>query len=358
MTWNVTGHERAVSLLSGSIRKGRLSHAYLFLGPEGVGKKTLALELAKAVNCLQPEPPCGTCPSCRRIAAGHHADVVSYNLSPPGDDAGDASRKEEQASSGHREISTDRIKELQQMAHLSPFEGRKKVFIIEDADRLSEEASNRLLKILEEPPPAVLILLLASAARTPHGRQSGRGGLLPTIVSRCQVMELHPVSFSALEKTLISTLGFEPKRATFMARISQGRLGWALRYHQNPELMKKREEKLTSLIPLTNAGIEARFTFAARLAEGGPKEWEKVMDTLSLWLSWWRDLLLWKSGSREYVINLEQEAFLNRQAANLETEQIANALFCLHRAKSQIEARANMKLALEDLMLHLPVAAA
>ena len=110
-----------------------------------------------------------------------------------------------------------------------------------------------------------------------------------------------------------------------------------------------------SLIPLTNSEIEARFSFAMKMAEGGSKEWERILDTLSLWLSWWRDLFLWKSGAKEYVVNLEQEAFINRQAAKLETEQIAQALFYLHQAKSQLEARANIRLVLENLMLHLPV---
>lgn len=356
MVWNVIGQERAVALLESSLKQGRLSHAYLFLGPEGVGKKTLALELAKAVNCLQSEPPCGQCPSCRRISSGHHADVVSYNLSSQGEDAADSPRREETAASGRREIGKDTIKELQEMAHLSPFEGKKRVFIIEEADRLSEEASNRLLKILEEPPPAVLIILLAQSIGTSHGQQAARGGLLPTIVSRCQIIELHTVSFSQLEKTLISTMGLEPGRASYIARISQGRLGLALKYQQNPELLKKREEKLMSLILLTSAEIEARFSFAMKMAEGGAKEWERILDTLSLWLSWWRDLFLWKSAAKEYVINLEQEPFMSRQAMKLETEQIAQALFYLHQAKSQVEARANMRLVLEDLMLHLPVA--
>lgn len=348
--WNIIGQEKAVALLESSLKKGRLSHAYLFLGPEGVGKKALALELAKAVNCLQSEPPCGQCNSCRRISSGHHADVISYNLISQGEDQPAAD-----AEGGRRVIGVDNIRELQEMAHLSPFEGKKKVFIIEEADRLSDEASNRLLKILEEPPPAVLIILLAQAIRTPHGQQAARGGLLPTIVSRCQVIELHTVSFSQLEKTLISTLGLEPRRASYIARISQGRLGLALKYQQQPELLKKREERLMSLIPLTSSEIEARFSFAMKMAEGGSKEWERILDTLSLWLSWWRDLFLWKSGAREYVVNLEQEAFINRQAAKLETEQIAQALFYLHQAKSQLEARANIRLVLENLMLHLPV---
>lgn len=353
--WNITGQERAIALLESSLKRGRLSHAYLFLGPEGVGKKTLALELAKAVNCLQPEPPCGKCTSCIRISSGRHADVISYNLSPQSEEVADSSQSEESATSSRREIGVDKIRELQEMAHLSPFEGKKKVFIIEEADRLSEEASNRLLKILEEPPPAVLIILLAQAIGSPHGKQTSTGGLLPTIVSRCQIIELHPVSFSMLERTLISDQGLEPGRARHIARVSQGRMGLALKYQQHPEMLKKREEKLMSLIPLTHAEIEARFSFVMKMTEGGKKEWEEILDTLSLWLTWWRDLFLWKSGAKEYVVNLEQEAFINRQAMKLEKEQIAHALFYLHQAKSQLEARANIKLVLEDLMLHLPV---
>lgn len=338
------------------MRKGTLSHAYLFLGPEGVGKKTLALELAKAVNCSQKDPPCGRCPSCLRISSAHHADVISYNLSFQGDEAPDSLQREESTTGRRREIGVDKIKELQEMAHLTPFEGKKKIFIVEEADRLSEEASNRLLKILEEPPAAVLIILLAKAAKSAGYKQAASGGLLPTIVSRCQIIELHPASLSLLEKTLISKPGVDARRASYIARISQGRLGWALRYHQNPEVLKKREEKLMSLIPLTSADIEARFAFAMKLAEGGSTGWDKIQDTLSLCLSWWRDLFLWKSGAKEYVVNLEQEPFISRLADRLEIEQIAQAMFYLFQARAHLEARANTRLVLEDLMLHLPMA--
>lgn len=352
--WKIIGQEQAVALIDSSLRKGMLSHAYLFLGPDGVGKRTLALELAKAVNCLNPEPPCGICPSCLRIGSGRHSDIISYNLSSQAEETRETLQKEDMVAARRREIGTDKIRELQRIAYLSPFEGRKKVFIIEEADRLSEEASNRLLKILEEPPATVLIILLSQSSGATNGTQKVKGGILPTLVSRCQIVQLHPLSFALLEKTLVSDWGVEPKRAGYIARISQGCPGLALKYLKSPDILRKREEKLMGLIPLVNSGMEARFTFVQKITEESGKNWETILESLTLWLLWWRDLYLWKSGSREYVINLDQEAFVHRQAMSLQIGQIARAMYYLNRAKSHLEARANTRLVLEDLMLHLP----
>ncbi|TET38214.1 MAG: AAA family ATPase, partial [Dehalococcoidia bacterium] len=163
--WQVIGHEKAVALLERSMKGGKLSHAYLFVGPPHVGKMTLAMNLAQALNCRGEERPCGECPQCRRIARGVHADVQVIGLE------------------GRMEIGIDQIREMQHAASLKPFEGRNRVFIIDGADHLSHEAANCLLKTLEEPPPNDQLILLAANERL----------LLPTVLSRCQKLELGPL---------------------------------------------------------------------------------------------------------------------------------------------------------------------
>ena len=148
--WSVIGQTRAVSLLQRSLERGSLAHAYLFVGPAHVGKMTLALNLAQALNCAAAEPPCGQCLSCQKIASAKHADVQIVGLNRDGDSDEPRPRAE---------ISIDQIRQVQHSASLPPFEGRHKVFIIDGAELLSTEAANCLLKTLEEPVGKVIFLL-------------------------------------------------------------------------------------------------------------------------------------------------------------------------------------------------------
>jgi DNA polymerase-3 subunit delta' len=140
--WQVVGQAKAIALLERSLDKECLSHAYLFVGPPHIGKMTLAQNLAQAVNCEAKERPCTQCVSCRRIAAGKHADIQVVGLT----------------SEGKTEISIEQVREIRSAISLPPYEGRYKVFIIDGAEHLSAEASNCLLKTLEEPPPRALLI--------------------------------------------------------------------------------------------------------------------------------------------------------------------------------------------------------
>ena len=181
--WELVGQSRVLSLLQRSLEQGSLAHAYLFVGPPHVGKMTMALNLAQALNCEAAEPPCGECVSCQKIASVKHADVQIIDLS----------RDENSAEVENRtKISVDQIEQLQHSASLPPFEGRCKVFIIDGVELLSTGAANRLLKTLEEPVGKVVFILLTINER-----------LLPTtIVSRCQRLELLPLAAFDVEAAL------------------------------------------------------------------------------------------------------------------------------------------------------------
>ena len=330
--WRTVGHDRAVNALRRSLEQGRLSHAYLTVGPRHVGKMTLVQDLAQAVNCLnEDERPCGECDQCRRIGRGVHADVQVVGLDSEG------------APSGRSRISIgiDQVREVQREASLKPFEGRYRVFIFEHAERLTEEASNSLLKILEEPPDQVLIILLSTDPSV----------LLPTIVSRCQELKLRPLPRSVVAQELRARYDLEEAKAEELARVSGGRLGWALQAATEPGLQQELAERLESIGGVVLGGLEARLAYAATLAGRFGRDRESASGELEMWLRWWRDLLVLKQGLPELATG---SGALQQVADELSSEQVASALRAVQETWGHLERNVNPRLALEDLMLVLP----
>lgn len=289
---------------------------------------TLALNLAQAVNCPGEKPPCGECRSCQRIAASKHADVWTIR----------------KTSEGKTEIGIDQIREVRTAASLPPYEGKCKVFIIDRAEHLSLEAANCLLKTLEEPPPQVLFVLLTAAASL----------LLPTILSRCQRVELRPLPVPAAEQALLEMKGITSTQAGLLARLSGGCLGWAIRAIEEEGLVPERKEKLATLVSLGTGSKLQRLDLAAQLAAQFSKKREEVAQMLDLWLGWWQDLLLVKAGCQELVTNLDQTSLLREQAEVYHLRQITDFIHCLQAAQEQLKQNANPRLVLEVLMLSLP----
>lgn len=333
--WQILGYPEVVALLERSHRAGSLAHAYLFVGPSHVGKMTLALNLAQALNCEAAEPPCGECASCRRIAAAKHADVRVTTLT-----------SEANSTDGKpgTEIGIDEIRELQHAASLPPYEGKQKVFIIGDAEHLSSEAANCLLKTLEEPPSRVSLLLLAARENQ----------LLPTVVSRCQRLELRPLSNARVEAILSQQPQADPEKARLIARLSGGCLGWALAALVEDKMLRQRAERVGALIALATHGCEERFAYAAKLTAQLDKGRKGIEEEFDLWLGWWRDLMLIKGDYSTAITNIDQEAVLRRWSESLSLSQIKNFIDSLLAAREQLSSNANPRLVLEVLMLKMP----
>lgn len=333
--WQVIGQPRAVVLLKQGLEAGNLAHAYLFVGPHHVGKMTLALSLAQALNCEAEDRPCGKCPSCQRIAAGKHADVQTIKLIKNRDSASDKLKTE---------IGINQIKEMQHTANLKPYEGKHRIFIIDGAELLTNEAANCLLKTLEEPPPNVLIILLAVSDSR----------LRSTVISRCQRVELRSVAILVVEEALVNQWRVPLQTAKTLAWLSRGCIGWAVSAVTDERLLPERSEKLTQLLNLADASVDERFTYAARLATQFSRNRDSVREVLDLWLWWWRDLLLVKSGCANLTTNIDKASILHHQALGYSLSQIKGFIESLLAALDQLEKNANPRLVFEVLMLNIP----
>ncbi|MDY6917526.1 MAG: AAA family ATPase [Chloroflexota bacterium] len=324
--WKVVGHDQAVTFLDRSLRNGRLSHAYLLVGPPSVGKMRLAIDLAKALNCEGDERPCDACTQCTRIEQGKHADVQVIGVN------------------SKTEIGMGQLKDMQHLASLRPFEGRRRVFVIDGADLMSREATNRLLKTLEEPPPDVQFILLATTEKA----------VLPTVRSRCHKLELRPLPVDKVSGSLAQRWGTEPERAELLARLCCGCLGWAVRALEDERVVDQRSERLASLLCLGTEGRTERFAFAAQLAYQFARDREPVRELLSLWTGWWRDLLLVKSGCGDLVSNVDHSETLQQEAQAYSLRDIHEFMRLLYRALTQLEQNASPRLVLEVLTLGMP----
>ena len=327
--WPVIGHEWAVQLLAAALASGRLPHAVLLTGSRQVGKRTLALALAAALNCTADAGPCGLCRSCRRIAHGSHPDVQLI---------------EAEDGRGGREgvLKIDQIRALQRAVALAPMESRYKVFVLRDIDQANLPATNALLKTLEEPPSQVVLLLTSSR---PHR-------LLPTVISRCQVIPLRPLPQEQIASALITHWHAEPEQARLLSRLSEGRLGWAVERLTEGEIWEQRTRGLADIQELAGSSAVQRLAHAEALS----KQPAAVQPTLILWASWWRDLLLVQQECSEYISNVDRRPELQAHASMYDTFQVRRFLQRLSLAPLQLNQNVNVRLLLETLLLHMPTA--
>ncbi len=323
--WEIIGHEWAVHLLRRALEAGELSHAYLFTGPPGIGKGTLARAFAAAILCPEADRPCGRCRSCRLVASGNHPDL--FWVQPA-------------SEVGHLKV--EQVRELQHHLALTPNMAAHRVAILDRFDQATPSAANALLKTLEEPPEFVILILLAPDIDS----------LLPTIVSRCQVIPLRPIPKQQIALALQTRWGVDLERANLLAHLSGGRLGWAVRAATEPDLLRRRQKRIEEMVALLQAPLTDRFRYAAELA----RDPEAAQEALELWTGWWRDVLLLSGGAEgnqkgeSLLTNLDQRPQLEKFAARFSAAQVAARLRAIRAAQDRLRRNANAQLTLEVLL--------
>ena len=322
LDWPVVGHDWAVDLLRRAVAVGRAPHALLITGPPNVGKGTLARSLAQVLLCTADQRPCGDCRACRLVTGHGHPDLRW--IEPQGNS-----------------LKIAQVRELTRQLALSPFEGSWQIAVLDRFELATAGASNALLKTLEEPPPRVILVLLAQQTEM----------LLPTIISRCQIIALRPVPRSVVEQALVGQWGVPDKKARLLSHICGGRLGWAVSASTSPELLENRAQKLDALVRLLSSKRVPRFAYAESAAQQAP---ESVLESLELWTGWWRDVLLLKSNSATPLTNIDRQKELIQIASLCDITAVQAALTALQMTVDQLSRNANTRLALEILLLNLP----
>ncbi len=320
------GHEWAVSLLAEHIAKRRERHAYLFTGPAGIGKRTLALRFAQALNCPQPPAlgqPCRKCQVCTHIEQMQHPDLTVVAAEHEGET-----------------LRIDQIREMQHTLSLAPYAVRYRVAVVLRFEEAHISAANAMLKTLEEPPPQVVVILTARSAES----------LLPTIVSRAECVRLRPLSYEETAKGLQAARGVPPELSEKLAHISDGRPGYAIRLFEDQRLLEQRQSWLDDLVSMLATSRRERFAFAREMVENR----DRLQGELQVWLTFWRDVLLHVTGISAIVTNLDYLDRIHNLAHQTDLNQAQTQVKAIERTINQIDHNVNARLALEVLLMDLP----
>ncbi|HZT07179.1 MAG TPA: hypothetical protein VFC51_09125 [Chloroflexota bacterium] len=320
------GHQWALDALARAIKTSSLAHAYLLTGPEHVGKLATAMAIARLLLCPS-NPACGTCRHCRHAARGAHPDMRILAL--PTD------RK------------TIPIKDVHEFLHgiaLKPLEATRKVYLIPDAENLAEDGATALLKTIEEPPAGVTLLLTAADP----------SALLPTVVSRCQVITLHRVPPAVIAEHLISGRGIDADRAQSAASESGGLPGWAILAVDRPEILEDRVRCARELRGALDGDVLSRIRYADELSEQWSSHPENVRNVLEIWAEVWEAALLVQHGFQgtRCASAIRREAVMISE--RLDASTVRRALARTLDVEDGLNHNANPRLALEAYMMGLP----
>ncbi len=324
-SWNLLGHTWAVDMLRRHAAREAARHAYLITGPRGVGRRTLALRFAQALNCSQPVAPgspCTICRDCKQIEAMQHPDLTVI-----------------QADAEGGTLKVEEIREARRTLTLKPYQSKYRVVLFLRFQEANDSAANALLKTLEEAPSYAVLILTADDP----------AGLLPTIVSRCEVVRLQALPLETVE-AFLRQQGAKAEDARLLSHISGGRPGYALRLLRDPSALSFREEKLGDLQSLLPAARVDKFAYAEKLA----RDRDTMRSVLLLWLSFWHDVLLRAGGASTPLSNIDRTQEIESLAARVPFPEAHRVVSDLERALQRLEDNINARLLAEVILLDWP----
>lgn len=325
-TWNIVGHDWAVRQLQVALDHGELPQALLITGPENVGKMTLARIVSSTLLCRGAidQRPCGVCLACRKFASGNHPDFM---LVEPAEQGGN--------------LKIDQIRAVERFLALTPNESAHKIALINAFERATIGAANALLKTLEEPPAYAHLILLAQDAEL----------LLPTIVSRSQQITLRPLSHTTIEEALRARWNVPEEQAKHLARISGGRMGWAIRAVTEVEYQQRMDNALILLLDVLKQDLPSRFDAVQTLTRDTNI---RLDETLAYWLTGWRDVVLIQTGNAQRITHQRYHDTLTQVAQQMPLDGAINTLKALEACQDALQRNANAQLWMENLLLNLP----
>jgi DNA polymerase III subunit delta' len=315
----ILGHTRQKEILQRAIRANRLAHAYLFEGPEGIGKQLVALALTRAIVCTEGTG-CGTCVACRKVDHHNHPDL--HLLEPDG-----------------ASIKIEQVRDLQKELSYRPLEAPKKICIVDAADRMNPAAGNALLKTLEEPSGNALIILLSA-----HPER-----ILPTIRSRSQRLPFQRLSQELIKAVLVQQPGLDDTHAHILASLSEGSFKIALGKDHDLYL-EQRKEIIRNISTLSRNNVVPTFELAQRLVDNK----DQLPEILEILQIFYRDLLTYKHyADEDLLVNLDLLEEIQAAANRVDLRTLLNNLDSLARTRRLLERNINRQLAVENLLLDL-----
>lgn len=319
----IWGHTALTAQLKTAAGSGKFSHAYLFLGGAGAGKRLVANTFAKALQCESDgEKPCGVCHSCQAFDHGNHPDVIYFRP----------------LKNGKTYTVEDVREQIVETVNLKPFQYEKKIYIIEKADTLNVQSQNALLKTLEEPPAHAVFLLMAEQAEA----------FLPTILSRVVTMKLRPLSEALLAQYLREKTACGAEESQVLAAYAQGRIGQALELLEDTSFREMRQDVLEKLKALPAMSEGEAYLLAKEL-----EVYKNDLRFLDIMELWYRDLLAAKSLREEkYLIQKDQKEAIFR-AAKEPAQQLAKKAQSVREARKRLAQNANFRLTIEVMLMDI-----
>lgn len=323
---SIVGNKKTIERLKKSAKAGELSHSYIFEGPDGIGKKTMAMEFAKMVLCISEEKPCGICSSCRKIESGNHPDLF-------------VQKPEKKKNAVKSSYSVSDIEKIQMEMRRKPNESEKKLFIITEGEKLSVDSQNKFLKTIEEPMENVITLILVSNSNM----------LLKTTTSRCQLVKLERVSPEDMANYLECNYGDIENMETVLA-FSDGNIGRAIELLKDESFQSRRDRVIDITMDIMEKDITKVFSGLKFFEE----EKGYAVEMLDIMVSWFRDLLvLQKTGDGRYLINRDKARTLKTQTGILSISQIYDIVKRVEDTKLDLNKNVNYQLAIELLLLKI-----